>query len=159
MHNVKIGETWSCLATHSRRRIDFVVERIEKLRDELRAFGTPVGGGKEVSFAVSALAKGARGARLVRHADGHVPYKAPPDKGRESTATASDFRREKAPKGILTAPPRMEEAFAMRSEGVSIGQIAAHFGVKTSTASGWIQRVHERIADERVRRQLSGRST
>lgn len=159
MHNVKIGETWSCLATHSRRRIDFVVERIEKLRDELRAFGTPVGGGKEVSFAVSALAKGARGARLVRHADGHVPFKAPVEQARESTATASDHRYEKAPRGILTAPPRMQEAFAMRQQEMSIPQIAAHFGVKTSTVSGWLQRVHERIADERVRRQLSGRST
>lgn len=154
---VEVDQVWSCLLTHSSKRVEFKITRIEG-GAEPRAYGDSTATGKEVSFTVRALANGSRAARLVRHADGHVPYKAPVEQVVESTATASDHRYEKAPKGILTAPPRMQEAFAMREQQMSIAQIAKHFGVKPSTVSGWLQRVHERIADERVRQQLSGRS-
>jgi len=163
VYNVNAGETWSVLSTHSRRRIEFVVERIAKIgTDELRAFGTPVGGGKEVSFTVRALSKGLRGARLVRHADGHEPYKPPPDKAPrtvEYTATASDYRKTKAPKGIATASPRMEEACAMREKDVPVPEIAAHFGVTVSTVSSWLSRVRQKREDAKTMAMLDERST
>jgi hypothetical protein len=162
-YSVNVGETWSVLSTHSRKRVEFIVERIAKEgTDELRAFGTLVGGGKTVSFTVRAMSKGLRGARLVRHADGHEPYKPPPDKAprtAEYTATASDYRKTKAPKGMATAPPRMMEAFAMREKSVPVPEIAAHFGVTVSTVSSWLSRVREKRDDEKMLAMLNGRST
>lgn len=161
MYNVKVGERWSALLTHSRRRVDFDVTRIEKSGDELRAYGIPVGGGKELSFTVRALSKGLRGARLVRHADGHEPYKPPPDRplrAAEYTATASDYRRDKAPKGMATASPRMEEAFAMREQDKSTEEIATHFGVSKATVLSWLSRVRQKRDDQKSLAALDRRS-
>ena len=95
MQPVRVGQRWSVLNLRH-FRVEFLVERIANA-PEPRAFGRYVGSkrDKEISFTVSALAKGLRGARLVLDADGSVPYKPPTDKiaaDLDNEATASDFR-------------------------------------------------------------------
>jgi DNA invertase Pin-like site-specific DNA recombinase len=157
MQSVVIGQVWSLLNLRH-FRVEFLVERIANA-PELRAFGRYVGStrDKEISFTVSALSRGLRGARLVRDADGREPYRPPTDKiaaDLDSDATASDFRRTTEPKGFATTSPRMEEAFRMRDQGLSPAEIAKVFGVSRSLVSSWCQRVQQKIYDDRVRQRM-----
>jgi len=157
MQPVRVGQVWSVLNLR-RFRIEFLIERIANA-PEPRAFGRYVGStrDKEISFAVSALAKGMRGARLVRDADGSEPYKPPRDKiadDLDSDATASDFRRTTEPKGFATTSPRMEEAYRMREQGMKPVEIAKIFGISRSLVSSWCQRVQQKMYDDRVRQRM-----
>jgi hypothetical protein len=147
MMQVDIDSVWSVLDTH-RQRVEFTVKRVATENGERRAFGV-LASGREHSFTVSALARGRRGARLLRSADGHVPYVPPADMTTEITKTASDYRRTIEPKGISKAAPHMEEAFRMRMKGASIREIAAHFGgVPASRVATWVRQARERREDE-----------
>lgn len=149
MQDVRVGEVWSVLDMR-RIRIEFRITRIAKDNGELRAFGELAGTTKVVSFTVSALAKGSRGARLVRHADGHEPYKPKVVEPVAETPTASDFRKQTGPRGMATASPRMEEAFALRYEqGVSLDDLASRYGVSKSTVSMWCTKVRDKRAEQR----------
>jgi hypothetical protein len=148
---VSVDQQWSVLNIN-RIRVEFTVQRVERDENgELRAYGVLVSG-RNASFTVAALAKGSRGARLVRHADGHEPYRpketcAPTT---ETTKTASDYRRTSAPKGIGVASPHMEEAFRMRYElGMSLDDVAAHFDVPKNRIAGWCAQVRHKREDER----------
>jgi DNA-directed RNA polymerase specialized sigma24 family protein len=157
MQKVEVGQVWSVLSSYCRNRIEFEVRRLEQNKGEARAYGTIVGGNKEISFLVSALGRGMRGARIVRYADGHEAYKESPKPEKENaSATASDFRKEQSPRGVATASPRMEEAARMRTGGMSIAEIAAHFRVSKATVSNWCLRVREKREDIRARRLLEG---
>jgi hypothetical protein len=160
MQKVVKGQVWSVLSTYCRNRIQFEVQRVERDgKNELRAFGIIVGGIKEISFTVSSLSRGLRGARIVLHADGHEPYEPERVSRVVSTATASDFRKIRAPRGVATASPRMEEAFSMREGGASLDDIAEHFGVNKKLVSSWCTRVREKREDDAARRILEGGQT
>jgi len=153
MRRVDEGSVWSVLNTH-RQRVEFTVKRIATENGECRAFGV-LASGREHSFTVSALARGSRGARLLRSADGHVPYVPPADMTTEVTKTASDYRRTVEPKGVSKAAPHMEEAFRMRMKGASIREIAAHFGgVPASRVATWVRTARECREDEANRRAM-----
>jgi hypothetical protein len=159
MQSVASGQVWSVLDRNG-CRVEFTVHRI--VRDEYgerRAVGV-LASGRSFSFTVSSLSRGSRGARLLRHADGHVPYRPPSDKlalTAEETKTASDYRRQAAPKGVATASPRMEEAYRMRYEKhMSIAEVAKHFAVKPNRVSNWCAQVRSKRLEQR---HLKGEST
>lgn len=158
MQSVANGQVWSCLDAHQ-IRVDWKVERVDSGGIEPRAHGFILSNGKAISFTIRSLSKGLRAARLVEHADGTAVnrpverYVSP--KTLEQTKTASDYRRTTAPKGAETASPRMEQAYVMRYEhGMSVKDIAAHFGVATSSVSNWCQRVKTKRLDEKRRAEL-----
>jgi DNA invertase Pin-like site-specific DNA recombinase len=158
MQPVRVGQRWSVLNLRH-FRVEFLVERIASA-PEPRAFGRYIGStrDKEISFTVSALTKGMRGARLVRDADGSVPYKPPTAKvaaDLDNEATASDFRHTTKPKGFATTSARMEEAFRMREQGLKPAEIAKLFGISRSLVSSWCQRVQQKIYDDRLRERMA----
>jgi len=153
---VEVGAIWSILAVIARQRIRVEVEivRIAPGKNaRLVAHCAMLPNRKEIPFLVSALAKGSRGARVVRHADGSEPSKPKlpivPD-NLENNATASDFRRSAPPKGLSSASPRAEQAWKMRFEqGMSIKDVAKHLGVAPSRVSSMCRSVREKREDER----------
>ena len=73
MQDVNVKQIWSAL-DQNRVRVEFQIDRIGDGVGEKRAFGRILSNKRAISFPVSALAKGMRGARLIQHADGHRPY-------------------------------------------------------------------------------------
>ena len=145
-------QVWSVLDARS-IRVVFEIREIRQDVGELRAFGVLVSNGKPVSFAVSALAKGLRSARLVRRADGSPP--GPEDRPKHKNMlpdpdlkkTASDFRRTTKPKGLATASPLAERAFEMRKT-MKIKDVARALGVSPSRVSDLCECVRNKRADE-----------
>jgi transposase len=60
----------------------------------------------------------------------------------------------KGPKGVVVVQPRMLEARAMRRDGKTQAQVAAHFGVSVGAIQKWVQRVEEAEADARNRKAM-----
>ena len=157
MNVVAKGQTWSVL-DHFRQRVEWTIDDIRREGIELRAFGHLVSNGKLQSYTVKTIAKGQRGARLVRNADGSEATKL--TKRAASAAalfsrdddtedkTASDFRRTVEPHGRASVTPRMEQAFKMKEAGKSSVWIAQHFDVSPSRVRCWFKAVRERQEDE-----------
>ncbi len=153
MTRVQKGQLWS-LMDAERPRYTLRVTRIKNGR----AFGT-LAGGKEYSIAVSVLAGGQRGARLVENADGSlaVPTKkqlqrrglVPSAPSLEETRTASDYLKEAEPKGVVRASNLQREALALREKGASLLELAKKYGKGTGVISAWLSRAREAREDER----------
>jgi len=153
MQEVVVGQVWSAL-DQNRIRVEVEIMQIERDKRGLTARCEITSNRKKIPFLVSALAKGMRGARLVRRADGSLPCKPKQPhvpKDLENSATASDFRRVERPKGLSPASERAEEAWKMRFEqGMSVKDVAAALGVKPSRVSSWCAQVRDKREDERA---------
>jgi hypothetical protein len=98
--SVSVGQLWEIAASAFGGLERFLVESIE----DGMACGTMIASGRAASFHASTLARHMRRARLVQHANGLTADRPPPGKVRpEREATASDYRRVTAPRGLTPA--------------------------------------------------------
>jgi hypothetical protein len=105
----EVGQVWS-VSSQFGGFVEFRIDRIgRRPRGELRAYGKSMATGKCVSFLVSTLRDGRRGARLVKDAteELHVKRSALVEVG----PTASDYRKETLP---LHMPARDISLFETR---------------------------------------------
>ena len=148
---VNVAERWR-IENRRHVMVEFTIERIEKNESgELLAYGV-LDNGKPISFTVAALSRGMRGARLVRHADGHEPYRPKvserPDES--DLRTASDFRRTSGPRGLTKASEKMELAYKMRhDQGLPVAEVAKHFGISANRLAAWCAQAREARADRK----------
>lgn len=148
MNGVLSGQLWSLMDANC-PRYTLRVTHIECAS----VFGT-LAGGKEVVVALSVLAMGRRGARLVERSDG-TPVELPkydagvPLRTYEDTRTASDYVKTKGPKGVARASEQAKEALRLKESGTSFADLAVRYGVTPGTMSGWLSRAREAREDER----------
>lgn len=73
-----------------------------------------------------------------------MTFRGGPRLEREDLKTASDYRKTKAPKGLVSADAR--EAFRLvRDEGLTYEQLAARFGKSTGTVKRWISEARDEL--------------
>lgn len=136
-----------------RMRFEVNIVSVDPPGRDARARYTLVRSGRPGSVLLSVLQRGLRASHLVRHADGHVAFRPPPDKPLptlETTKTASDYKKVTKPRGTVKSSPKMELAYKMRyQDGKSLTEVAEHFQVPENRVSAWCKAMRDKLEDQR----------
>jgi DNA-binding CsgD family transcriptional regulator len=152
MRIIRPEQVWQLEASGYRDLQNFRVDRVDERLAHgviLARDGTP---SKPHAFSLRTLRRGLRHATIVSEAPGYPEQRPTPESFAAPSAekTAGDYRRARAPKGVVSASPRMEEAARLRSEGLTNKQIAARFGLATSSVTKMLTRYKEARTDAAI---------